>query len=201
MIKYRAGDVKIEKGDTVSRRENGPTRVADDITTTPRGGQQVTFTEGGSYCFEADDEVWLDRTDQSKREERAAAPTPPARKARASDGAKRSKKAGTGKVWYVTTWRWLIAEYPNPTSRTRNGPTREPGTLLPNAKHVAGTLANHMDNQTGEASPALDTLVHETGLSLSTVKAALRDLESEGLLFKKRRWNNSNEYRALMGDG
>lgn len=43
-------------------------------------------------------------------------------------------------------------------------------------------------NKAGQCFPAINTVARETGLSRSTVKRAIRDLEQTGFLTRSQRW-------------
>lgn len=64
------------------------------------------------------------------------------------------------------TWRSAIAD----------------SDLRPTLRHVALTLSLHMNERGGSAYPSVGTLGRETGLSESTVRTSLRELEGGGWL-------------------
>lgn len=75
--------------------------------------------------------------------------------------------------------------------------------LTPTVRHVALNLSLHMSERGDSCFPAVGTMVEETGLADSTVRASLRTLCDEGWLVKEERFRadgsrSSNTYTATV---
>jgi len=68
------------------------------------------------------------------------------------------------------------------------------------AKVVASSIEDHRNNETGLCYPSLRTLMADTGLSLSSVKRAVRELEEAGWLIRSegRGRGNHTHYTLVM---
>ena len=53
-------------------------------------------------------------------------------------------------------------------------------------------------NKEGTCYPAIGTIARELGLSVSTVKRAVNDLEREGFIRKKQRWRENGGRSSLL---
>ena len=53
-------------------------------------------------------------------------------------------------------------------------------------------------NKEGTCYPAICTIARELGLSVSTVKRAVNDLEREGFIRKKQRWRENGGRSSLL---
>lgn len=53
-------------------------------------------------------------------------------------------------------------------------------------------------NKEGTCYPAIGTIARELGLSVSTVKRAVNDLEREGVIRKKQRWRENGGRSSLL---
>ena len=53
-------------------------------------------------------------------------------------------------------------------------------------------------NKEGTCYPAIGTIARELGLSVSTVKRAVNDLEREGFIRKKQRWRENGGRSNLL---
>ena len=69
------------------------------------------------------------------------------------------------------------------------------------ARHVALTLALHMDDQGGSCWPSNSTLQAETGLSRNTILGAVRTLEQAGWVTVHRADRRANRYIATTPAG
>lgn len=74
--------------------------------------------------------------------------------------------------------------------------------LPPRAVLVLMNLKDRANRKDGSSFPSIRTICRDTGLSRSTVKRAISDLEHSGLLTKEARWRpngstTSNTYRLV----
>lgn len=94
----------------------------------------------------------------------------------------------SGTLSPLFTWRSAIA-------------SRE-SELPPTQRHAALTLSLHMSEKGDSCFPGMPLLVEETGLGLSTVREALRQLAAAGWLERtvSHGRGQSNRYRALIPD-
>lgn len=70
-------------------------------------------------------------------------------------------------------------------------------SLPSRAKSVYCCLKDHADRQ-GQCWPSIATIARETGLSRSTVKRAILDLERAGYLKKEQRWRENGGKSSLL---
>src|SRR3990167_19811 len=78
--------------------------------------------------------------------------------------------------------------------------------LSPAQKIVLIGLADHTDRNHSTAFPSLSTLAQECELGASTIKAALSELETKGLISREQRWRDdgsrtSNLYNLRLDSG